>query len=98
MQVAGLLTLGRIRETKGLRREGALHMIATNSSKLFVAFLSLVFNHYIGIVFDAHAHLVYLFADKELVVVFRGDGYLVALELSYEVIKRLCACIHVEGE
>ena len=96
MQVAGLFALGRVRETKGLRGEGALRSIATNSAKLLVAFLALVFNLYIGIVGDAHAHLVYLLADKELIAVFRGDGYLVALEVAYEVGEGLCACIHVE--
>ena len=98
VQVASLDTLGRIREAKGLRREGALRGIATHSAKLLVAFLTLVFNLYIGIVGDAHAHLVYLLADKKLVVVFRRYGHLVALEVANKVSKGLCACINAERE
>ena len=97
VQVAGFFAFGRIRETKGLRGEGRLRSIViTHRTILLVAFLTLVFNFYLGLIVNTHANLVNLLANKELVAIFRGNGHLVALEVANKVSKGLCACINTE--
>ena len=89
------LTLGGIRETKGLRLKRTFYGVVRRILYLVVSTLLFWVNHLdMVVVLHLHRHIAYLLAYLDIVL----QRHILALQVTYQVVERQCGIVNVQRQ